>query len=154
MAVVYLICGFLGVGKTTFSKKMERAGEGIRLNPDEECQRCFNPVEYEAGWDRCFAAAVENLNHRALEYLQNGQDVIFDAGFWSRSSRDEARAKFAAAGAEVKLYYLYAPDDILKQRILSRKGVVAESNSLRFDDLKKLFEEPQAEEGFILINNF
>lgn len=154
MAVVYLICGFLGAGKTTFSKRMEKAGEGIRLNPDEECLRCFSPAEYEADWDRCFAAAVENLNHRALEYLQNGQNVIFDAGFWSRCSRDEAKAKFTAAGAEVKLYYLYAPDDVLKQRILSRQGGVAENNIRRFDDLKKLFEEPREEEVFALIDNF
>ncbi len=52
------------------------------------------------------------------------------------------------------MYYLYAPDDVLKQRILSRQGGVAENNIRRFDDLKKLFEEPREEEGFALIDNF
>ena len=34
-ATVYLICGFIGSGKTTFAKKLEKETGAIRITKDE-----------------------------------------------------------------------------------------------------------------------
>ena len=33
--IVYLICGFIGAGKTTFSKKLETETGAVRITKDE-----------------------------------------------------------------------------------------------------------------------
>lgn len=154
MAIVHLICGFLGAGKTTFSKQMEKEGLGIRLNADEECMTLFESDVFERNWGNCFDVAVESLNLKALKYLKEGRDVIFDCGYWSKASRSEAINLFKKTGVDVKLYYIYAPDEVLKKRISMREGKIAESNFKHFEELKKLFEPPSEDEMYILINNF
>ena len=91
----YLICGFLGAGKTTYSQKLSEETEAIHLNPDEWCMKLFSTEEYEQNWDKCFSKTIEHLWKKAEEYAQNGKSIIFDMGFWTKLSRDEAtqRAK-------------------------------------------------------------
>ena len=45
--VCYLICGFLGAGKTTYSQKLSKETGAIHLNPDEWCIKLFSKEEYE-----------------------------------------------------------------------------------------------------------
>ena len=46
------------------------------------------------------------------------------------------------------------PDDIAKDRILLRSGKIAENNVRNFDEIKKLFSEPDIDEDVIIINNY
>ena len=151
---VYLICGFLGAGKTTYAKKLAQSTGAIHLNPDEICMKRYKREEYENNWEYCFSQTVDYLWEQTAAYVRQNKDVILDMGFWSKSSRKEARKKVIKMGANVKGYYIYAPDVFLKQRIMSRKGKIAEQNFLNFDIIKKSFEEPSEDENFIMINNF
>lgn len=153
-ATLYLICGFLGAGKTTFSKKLAREKQAIHLNPDEACCKLFSKQEYENNWEECFAKTMDILWNEATKAIKSGTDVIFDAGFWSKASRDKARQKARDIGAEPIVYYLYAPDEELKHRISQRKGRIAENNIKNFQTIKKLFEEPSGREIFVRINHF
>ncbi len=152
--IVYLICGFLGAGKTTYSKKLAFDTGAVHLNPDEVCMQRYKPEEYENNWEYCFAQTLDFLWHEIETYIKNNQDVIFDVGFWSKSSREEAVSKISQMGGKPVIYYVYAPDDILKQRLMSRKGKIAEQNILNFDSIKKSFEEPTKDEHPVIINNF
>lgn len=154
MSKLYLIQGFLGAGKTTFARRLSEQTGAVVLNPDESCMAFYPPQEYEREWNRCFEQTVERLWEEARQCLEAGQDVIFDMGFWSRGSRDEARDKAQKWGAECILYYLYAPDEILRQRLALRKGKVAEDNQRNFFRLKELFEEPGEDENAIRIDHF
>lgn len=153
-STVYLICGFLGAGKTTYSQKLAQDTKAIHLNPDEVCMQKYSPEEYETNWETCFAQTLDFLWQEIGKYIKNNQDVIFDVGFWSKSSRNEAVAKVKQLGGTPIIYYIYAPDYILKQRIKSRMGKIAEYNFLHFDDIRQSFEAPSADENFITINNF
>ncbi len=153
-AKMYLICGFLGAGKTTFSKKLAIEKQAIHLNPDEFCCKFFSKQEYESNWEECFAKSMDILWDEAAKAIKSGINVIFDVGFWSKASRDEARQKARYIGAEPVLYYLYAPDEELKCRIRQRKGLIAQNNIKNFQTIKKLFEEPSDGEDFVRINNF
>ena len=154
MSKLYLIQGFLGAGKTTFARQLSAQTGAIVLNPDESCLAFYAPQEYETDWNRCFAQTVERLWAEAQQYLYAGQDVIFDMGFWSRASRDEAREKARKWGVECILYYLYAPDEVLLQRLSARKGKIADDNRRNFISLKKQFEEPGEDEDHRRIDHF
>ena len=151
--VSYLICGFLGAGKTTYSQKLSKETGAIHLNPDEWCMKLFSKEIYEQNWDECFSETIEYLWKKAEEYAKNGKSIIFDMGFWTKISRDEAIKKAVELGFLPIIHYISAPDDILKSRISKRNGHIAIHNLKQFDKLKKQFEEPSLDECFIKIDN-
>ena len=151
--VCYLICGFLGAGKTTYSQKLSKETGAIHLNPDQYCMELFDKTEYEENWDECFSKTIALLWEKASEYAKQNKSVIFDMGFWTKLSRDEAIKKASELGFFFFFLYISAPDDILKQRISNRKGTIADYNLKHFNELKKQFEEPSLDECFIKIDN-
>ena len=150
----YLICGFLGAGKTTYSKKLANETKSVHFNPDEWCMKLFSKKEYEQNWNKCFSETIEYLWKKTEEYAKNGKSVIFDMGFWTKQSRQEAIEKSIKLGFLPLVYYVYAPDDILKQRISKRSGTIADYNLQYFDELKQQFEEPSTDEEYVLIKNY
>ena len=153
-SVCYIICGFLGAGKTTYSKKLAQETGAMHLNADEYCMELFSKDEYEENWEECFLKTLEYLWEIALELSKIEKSVILDIGFWSKQSRDEAYKKALELGFLPIVHYVYAPDNILKERIAKRKGAIAENNIKNFDEIKKLFEEPGMGEKYIKIDNF
>ena len=151
---VYLICGFLGAGKTTYSKELAQRTGAQHLNSDEICMRKYTPEEYENNWEACFAQTLDYLWQKIAVYIKQNQDVIFDMGFWSKSSRKQAVNKIKQMGGNPVVYYIYAPDSVLKQRLTTRTGKIAEQNLLQFDIIKKSFEEPSQDEIFVTIKNY
>ncbi len=151
---VYLICGFLGAGKTTYSKKLAQNTGAIHLNPDEICMQRYSPEEYENNWETCFAQTIDCLWQEIATLIKQNKDVIFDMGFWTKSSREQAVEKIKQMNGIPKIYYIYAPDTVLKQRLTTRTGKIAEQNLLNFDILKKSFEEPSQDEVFVIVKNY
>ena len=151
---IYLICGFLGAGKTTYSKKLAETSGAIHLNPDEVCMQKYSPEEYEKNWALCFAQTIDFLWQEIANYIQQNCDVVFDVGFWSKSSRQDAINRVINMGGKPIIHYIYAPDDILKQRLKMRTGKIAEHNLQNFDNIKKYFEAPSPDENFVTIKNY
>ncbi len=150
----YLICGFLGAGKTTYSQKLSKETGAIHLNPDEWCMKLFSKKEYEQNWNKCFSETIEYLWKKAEEYAKNGKSVIFDMGFWTKQSRDEATQRAKDLGFNSVIHFLTVPDEILKQRISKRSGTIADYNLQHFNALKQQFEEPSTDEEYVLIKNY
>lgn len=154
MAKIFLICGFLGAGKTTISKQLAQQYNAEYMNVDETVLQMFAPEQYHKEWEHCFSGAEKALWLKIQECAKCGKDVVFDVGFWTRKSRDEARLRAKQNGIEPVLYYVYAPDHILKQRISKRTGKIAANNIKNFDTIKQMFEPPQSDEKFIHVDNF
>ena len=148
------MCGFLGAGKTTYSKKLAQNTGAQHLNPDEFCMQKYPPEEYENNWEACFVQTLEYLWQEIATYIKHYKDVIFDMGFWTKSSRKQAVNKIKQMGGNPIIYYIYAPDEVLKQRLKTRTGKIAEQNLLQFDIIKKSFEEPSQDEVFVTIKNY
>lgn len=151
---IYLICGFLGAGKTTYSKKLAQDNKAIHLNPDEIVMQKYKPEEYENNWGTCFAQIMDFLWQETASYIKQNVDIILDVGFWNKEARSRAVHKIKQLGGQPIIYYIYAPDAVLKQRISMRKGKIAEYNHLHFDEIKKLFEEPSSDENIVVIKNY
>ena len=76
-------------------------------------------------------------------------------GFWIKKDRDFAKQVALECNANYKHYYLYVPDEILKQRIIAdRPPEWAKIHLENFDKNKKLFDVPSADEDVTIINNF
>ncbi len=106
---VYLICGFIGAGKSTFSKKLEEKTGAVRITKDEWSIRLVgnNPtVDGYAHWDSKITALSRDF---AFYLVEKGMDVILDEGFWERKTRDEMRKRAEAVGANSVMYFLDTP---------------------------------------------
>ncbi len=149
---LYIIQGFLGAGKTTYSKKLAAETGFVRLNADEYCDANFPPEKLAQEWEACFAAAVTQLWRDAEKILATGRSVILDFGFWSRASRDHARAQAQKWNVKCAHHYVTAPDDVLLARIAQRRGPTAERNLKNFHDIRKHFTAPEAGEQATIID--
>jgi predicted kinase len=120
MASAHLIHGYLGVGKTTFARQLERQLPAIRFSHDEWMTHLYGddpPAERFEDFYRRVCQQVEEIWPRCLEL---GLDIVLDFGFWTRLGRDATIAKIIALGGEARLYRLSCPEDETWRRLESR----------------------------------
>jgi predicted kinase len=146
MPVLHLICGLPGSGKTTLAKQLELDLPALRLAPDEWMARIVGD-----GYDDAKRAAVEAVQWEiAAQALRLGIDVILENGFWSRSERDDFRARAAAVGADTSLHFLDVPRDELLRRLALRNAALPEDtfrvNQAQLDLWLTWFEPPTPDE--------
>lgn len=124
MATAHLIHGYIGAGKTTFSKRLEHESSAVRLTHDEWMSALYGddpPEQHFADYARRVSGLMEGLWIRCLHA---GADVILDFGFWSRQERDRVRSLVADIGADGRLYRLTCPDDLAWDRIQARNAAL------------------------------
>ncbi|OZB98854.1 ATP-binding protein [Paenibacillus sp. XY044] len=158
-ALVVLMCGIAGSGKTTFSQRLEERGF-IRLSIDEEVWNTHGrygidyPVEkYRDYLDEAHA----NLRKKLVTFIQDKMLIVVDSSFWSRSARDDYKMLIETSGGKWKLIYLKVHPDELRKRL--------EVRSQRFDANAAFpiteetlsaylnsFEEPRGEGEFVVEN--
>jgi predicted kinase len=110
LATVHLIHGYLGVGKTTLARRLERELPAIRFTHDEWMARLYGndpPLEMFADYYKRVYGLIGTLWPRCVAL---GNDVVLDFGFWSRAERDRMRAAVAAEGAACVLYDVLCPE--------------------------------------------
>ncbi len=153
-ATVYLICGFIGAGKTTFAKKLEQKTGAVRITKDEWLISLFGhdpTIEHFEMYDNTICRLANDI---AFEFIKRGVDVIIDDGFWIRKQRDEMREKIKHVGGKVILYYLPTPMEAMKKRVVNRNQRLSkdsfEISEVLFEKYQQYWEPPQADEEFIL----
>jgi predicted kinase len=115
-ASLILVCGLPGSGKTTHALELEASLRAIRLCPDEWMDALSLDL-----WNEQMRQKIERLQGLlALRLLATGLTVIIEWGTWARSERDELRLKARELGATVELHYLFAPVDVLFERLQKR----------------------------------
>jgi predicted kinase len=137
-----IVCGLPGSGKTTRAKALEARLRAVRFCPDDWMESLSIDIYNEEARGK-----VEALQWKfAQELLALGLTVIIEWGTWGRSERDALRLRARELGAAVELHYLFAPPDVLFERIQCR-GL--ENPPIEREALLhwyKHFEAPTAEE--------
>lgn len=156
MAKLILMHGFIGSGKTTFSRKIESEMGAIRFTHDEWMDTLYGnnpPVDLFQTYYGRVQTLILDLGERLL---RRGQDIILDFGFWSRDSRDTMRQWGQNIGAEVILYSIECDIAVMRERTRKRTQD-APKGTLFIDDnaftvLYKKFEPLHPEEERITVN--
>ena len=156
-STAHVIIGFIGSGKTTFAKKLEKETAALRFTKDEWVIAIIGHDPTIVGFKKYDDRITKLAREVALSCLKAGKDVIIDEGFWVRSQRDEIREKIEKAGGKVQFYYVKNTHETMKQRVSRRNQkptvdafVISQK---MYDGYKKYFEEPAPEEKCIIVEN-
>ena len=152
MATVYLICGKLCCGKSTYAKQLQAEHKAVILSADEIMLAVFGL--YAGKKHDKYAANVRTyLFEKSLELLQADVSVVLDWGFWTKAARCEAKAFYCSRNIACELHYLTISDGAWQARIDKRnRSVMAGKTTAYIVDsalaakFKAKFEPPVKEE--------
>jgi aminoglycoside phosphotransferase family enzyme/predicted kinase len=128
--------GLPASGKTVASQHWLQQHGAIRLRSDVERKRLFGLAMLERssehGLDLYGAQATERTYQRlftlARSILQAGYPVILDAAFLRHDERQAALALARKLGVPFTIVYCEAPPEVLRQRLLERRGDASEAD--------------------------
>lgn len=148
--MIYLICGKVGAGKTTYANELKNQIKGFVLSCDDLMltlfDDCIGPVKHQDFLARC----KNFLYTQAFELNEIGKDVILDFGFWSENERVNVKAMFEEKGIKTQLVFLNSSYQKITTQLENRNKLI-EQNSIRayhIDDEKRnrfdgFFETPK-----------
>lgn len=156
MPSLHLLHGFTGSGKTTFARKLEQELPAFRFSPDEWMVQLYGHNPPAEHFPEYFDRVVGLIWQSAVRLLELGVDVVLDFGFWSRSSRDEARARAAVLGIPYRLYALSCSEETMRRRVLRRTADLPADalwiNAEAFELFKSRFEPLAQDEEHVRID--
>jgi len=139
MSKVYFICGFIGSGKTTYSKKLAVEKSAFRFSIDE----WMIPLYGEHMERDVFTERMNTLQSlfkaSALQMLSLNVPVIFDFGFWTKPDRDSVLAWAREHDLEFELIYLDVSVEKCRQRVIKRNQVQDEKSYNMTPEMLDLF---------------
>jgi predicted kinase len=155
MPTAHMIYGYIGAGKTTFARKLERDVPAIRFTHDEWMQDLYGsdpPVQSFQTYSAQVSRRIELVWHRCFEL---GLDVVLDLGFWSRAQRDAVREFVDSVGGSHVLYALECAEDVAWARV-ERRNLNLDSSLYiarnTFEIFKPRFESLGADETHVTLN--
>ncbi len=149
MATLHLMHGFIGAGKTTYAKKLEKELKALRLNSDEWMLALYGNNPPASSFTACEEKVRALQWEVAMRVLAQGGDVILDWGFWKLATRNEIRHKLAAQGVSYRFYAMQTDKEVMRERCRKRteeggnKELFIDNNA--FDEFWPRFE-PMSEE--------
>ena len=152
--IVYLICGFIGAGKTTFAKRIEKETGAVRITKDEWSIRLIGndpTIDGYEEWDQKICGLSRDV---AFQLAEKGIDVIIDEGFWEKEQRDEMRGRTGTIGAKAVMYYVETPIETIRERVVGRNNNLTKDSFKisrgMLDDYLKCWQPPGEDEDYIL----
>lgn len=153
MADVILICGKIGCGKTYYAQTLrDTCGcPAVILSVDEIMLAVFGQHAGELH-DTYTRRVRAMLLEKSAEIAASGITVILDWGFWTKQSRTDAKAFFAARGIPAQMHCIDISDQLRQERLAARNRAVADGTYSAYfvdDNLEEKFRamfEPPAEE--------
>ena len=145
-AIVYLIVGLPGAGKTTRAKELEISASALRLTPDEWQIVLFGDQNPPDKRDLVEGKLVQ-LGMRAAEL---GTNVVFDFGFWGKDERSALRWIAGTVGARSQVVYLPIDHEEQRRRVTNRfattPGQTFHMSDVELEQWRAQFQAPDDEE--------
>ena len=152
MAKVYMMCGKICSGKSTYARQLREQYHAVILSVDEITLALFGQ---DAGdqHDTYVERAETYLYEKSVEIVRSGINVVLDWGFWTAQEREYARAFYASRNIEFEFHYIDVDDDEWVRRLQQRnRDVLAKKTSAYYVDeglaakFAAIFEAPRKEE--------
>ncbi|MBR2957566.1 MAG: ATP-binding protein, partial [Clostridia bacterium] len=152
MAKVFLICGKICCGKTTYANKICAENNAVLLSVDEITLALFGQYCGDKH-DEYVERTEKYLLNKSLELLENNFNVILDWGFWTKAERESAKEFYKSRNIECELHYNNISDETWKSRLHKRNNaVLANETSAYYVDenlaakFNSIFEVPSEKE--------
>jgi predicted kinase len=149
VALLTLMVGLPGSGKTTRAKILAERTGALRLTPDEWQTRLFADDMHHPDHDRRHGEIEAIMWEIAAHTLVRGGDVILDFGFWSRAERRDFAYRAAVLGARCLVQFEDVSMDELVSRVEARNATAGGHFVIPTDILNQWaerFEPPDADE--------
>ena len=149
---LHLMCGFLGFGKTTIAKRLEKELPAVRFTHDEIMLQHYgrNPDNFQEKYQEVDSF----IRNESIKFLNKGLDVILDYGFWSKEKRKEYKEWGKAHTPNIIFHAVVCDIEIAKRRVLERtKNNPNELfiNEDAFNKFLKNYEPISKEENEVII---
>ena len=154
MAKIHLICGFMGFGKTTFSKDLATKLPAVCLTHDEFMVDLYGRNMPYADFHTHYHQVDTVLWKLAKQILSTGTDVIMDYGFWNRQTRAEVQQKAKSLTPDVVWHQMVCDPETAKKRVLKRtreKDSELFIDEACFDEKLKQYEPISPDENLTVI---
>lgn len=152
--IVYLICGFIGAGKTTFAKMLAERTGAVRITKDEWSIRLIGNDPTIDGYEAWDHKICELSREVAFQLAEKGIDVIIDEGFWEKEQREEMRRRISTLGARVTMYYVETPIETIRARVVGRNNNLTKDSFKisreMLDNYLMYWQPPGEDEDYIL----
>ncbi|MFL0995583.1 AAA family ATPase [Vibrio parahaemolyticus] len=139
MTKIYFICGFIGSGKTTYSKALAEKQGAFRFSIDEWMIPLYGEHMEREVFDSRLATLQDLFKDSAKQLFSLDVPVVFDFGFWRKADRDNFTDWASSVGAESEIHYLDVPFDTCKQRAFDRNLVRNDKSYEMTPEMLELF---------------
>ena len=152
MAKVYILCGKICSGKSTYSQKLRKDKKAVILSVDDITLTLLG----QNGGDT-LDVYVEKLEQyffqKSVEIVETGINVVLDWGFWTKAERNFAKEFYGSRRIEYEFHYISISDEEWYCRLDRRNKDVQEKKSDAYyvdeglaQKFKSIFEIPGKEE--------
>lgn len=152
MAKVFLICGKICCGKTTYANKICAENNAVLLSVDEITLALFGQHCGDKH-DEYVERTEKYLLNKSLELISKDINIVLDWGFWTKAEREAAKEFFKSRNIEYMLHYIDINDETWKSRLNKRNNEVLanETSAYYVDDnlaakFNSIFEAPSEDE--------
>ncbi len=149
-AIVYLIVGLPGAGKTAHAKELEISASALRLTPDEWQIVLFGDQNPPDRRDLVEGKLVQ-LGMRVAEL---GTDVVFDFGLWGKDERSALRWIAGAVGARSQVVDLPIDHEEQRKRVTNRFATTPDQtfhmSNVELEQWRAQFQAPDDEDCEVL----
>lgn len=152
MAKVFMTCGKICSGKSTYAQKIREKYHAVILSVDEITLALFGQNAGEKH-DHYVEMTEAYLYEKSLEIIGAGINVVLDWGFWTAKERECARNYYSSKGIEHEFHYIDISPNEWAKRLEKRNKDVLEhkSNNYYVDEglaekFGNIFEAPTKDE--------
>lgn len=149
LPAIYLICGFIGFGKTTYAKNLEKNLSAIRFTHDEIMWQRYgrNPDNFQ----KKNKEIDEFIRRETEKEIKRGKDVILDYGFWTKEKRAAYYSWAKTVTPNVYFHAVVCDIATARRRINERtrnnpNELIIDKNC--FNEFLKQYEPLTKEEGY------
>ena len=159
MSKVFIMCGKLCSGKSTYANKISSTHKAVILSIDEIMLSVFGQ---DAGEKHDYY--VERIKAyqyaKSVEIAESGINVVLDWGFWTRKEREYAKEYYTSRHIDYEFYYLDVDSVEWNRRIQKRNQDVLNHESDMYyvdeglaDKFESIFEVPTKDEIDVWVNS-
>lgn len=157
MVNVYFICGFVGSGKTTYSKRLANEVGAFRFSMDEWMMPLYGENMEREVFDHRLNTLEKLFQDSTLQLVGIDVPVIFDIGYWKESDRASALEWASGCSLTSEIHYIDTSFATCKQRALARNQDRKSKSYEMTSDMLELFwswfEEPKSTEEVLRVSS-